>query len=1461
MKNKNIFQWLCFCFLVMPLFVFAQTTRITYPINGMVFQQNANGKADVPVSALISGNDATNFTTFGYYLEKLDNQTGETIVYQNYKYGLTPSLQAGYFKLLSETINSLDRGWYRVTVGPQFIADIVICSQVVFGVGDVYMVAGQSNASGYGGLNLNENNPFDFSGDEKGTLQSFTNAGIVQHEAVRGMFSNTTSLFNTNIKGLPFGKINTSSNTTGFQRLGNGSAGSPQGIYPNGRDSWAWVPFANKVASTGTPTMLFNVAVPNTIMRNWAADDITNVPNENKDYFQKMRSILQTFGRATGVRAILWQQGENDTKFYAEKKAAGQAGTYLTDYGTGLDNLIKWSRKAIAGSETNTNLSWFVAKTSFNTAVSNVNWSGTPLDPLPIALLSSCIALRKDNGVNFTFTNKITSNDIRSKQQSTLGLGNVFQGFDSDAWEECYRSTHQRVHFSGNAKGDGVNDGLIKMANGWYDIIFNADGTYKNTNVQNNMVLGNGLLPLTITDNTPTNGSDGNYRLTAPSGYSKYFWVKDNQGIYDVSVSNLNIKDINAIVQSPEYWTCYVSDAPDNSPTNGWDLPDLRVTQTFISRNTDDAIARGLRFSANEITFPANPIDKQVTVISNSVVWDIISKPAWTTTNTNLGGFGETPLRITVQANTTGEDLQGTIVLRDRATIIADQTLGITQYKATSGGGNCTQVNLTTLSPTNISNDWQGYGTMQINKSIDGKAPLQVGGYQTNSGIGTHAYSRLVYNINNQYSTFSGKVGLDDEVDNSCGGTQKVRFVIKGNNNPTPLWEAINVGPTDGPISFTVPVTGITTLELIVEPLDNYYCDHADWLDPVLSCGISSCTIPANPTNTYASSPTITSGQSTSINTTCPAGSTANWNTGQTGSPVTVSPSSTTIYTVRCKNGTCESVGQGTVTVTVGSTPPPSGIVAGTCYVISPKVNLSNNMQVMGDGSIQRQGATAAANQIWRAEASGSLMKFASAATNQYITVGTPNNGDHTYLSSNSNNYQAWDIAASGGYYRLSIPSYNVTWDMEGAGSGTYLQNYGNTSEGFIDWRLWRFQATTCPNTTTSGLSNNSCYIIRSVQTNNPMQAMSDGKVQQQSANGQNNQIWKAEASGSQFMFKAVSNSQYIRVANSNNGTKMDLGAAMAFDLQASGNNFRISKNGTTWDMEGAGAGLHLQNWGNTSESIQNYRLWSFQNVGCPSNPSNNCTNRNVNIGEAAYASSPFGINTNLNQSGGTLRIGGNGVNSTPTDYVNGLGTHAFSEIIYDLGNHTFSKFKADVGRDYGSYACNCGGQTMVFKILNDNTGAIIGNPVTVTKSIWQSATAIEADIAGISRIKLVVEDGGDAFYGDWADWANARLECPSNNARQAVEQAVPEETIEGLAIFPNPTNDKLTTNFSLAEASKVSFEIIDMQGRNLENYHYKGEAGLHRFIIDVSKLNAGSYILRGLLGNKLEIRKFVVER
>jgi hypothetical protein len=252
------------------------------------------------------------------------------------------------------------------------------------------------------------------------------------------------------------------------------------------------------------------------------------------------------------------------------------------------------------------------------------------------------------------------------------------------------------------------------------------------------------------------------------------------------------------------------------------------------------------------------------------------------------------------------------------------------------------------------------------------------------------------------------------------------------------------------------------------------------------------------------------------------------------------------------------------------------------------------------------------------------------------------------------------------------------------------------------------------------------------------------------------------------------------------------------------------------------------------------------------------CTN--TDLGNGSYASAAINPPPKVN----AKQDGTTPIKINTTSYTKGIGTHAFSEIIYTLGNHNFTNFKASVGRDFASYGCNCGGQTVVFKVYDNTTGTLIGGPVI--KGINQNATDMTVPISGVSSLKLVVEDGGDNNWGDWADWANARVECPNNNLRQGVEQMLQEETIQGLEIFPNPTNDKLTVKFSLPESSKISFDIVDMQGRMLagdvpQNYQYKGESGIHTFIMDVSKLNVGSYLLRGVLGTKLEVKKFVVER
>jgi hypothetical protein len=196
--------------------------------------------------------------------------------------------------------------------------------------------------------------------------------------------------------------------------------------------------------------------------------------------------------------------------------------------------------------------------------------------------------------------------------------------------------------------------------------------------------------------------------------------------------------------------------------------------------------------------------------------------------NSILGcGFdGLTEFTIVAQENTGTSTRYGTITITGSNGEI--ETIPVEQ-SATTG---CQDTPLTNLSPTNPSGEWQGYGTMRNNLNVSGQT-LMVGGYQTNNGIGTHANNRLVYNLNGQYSTFSGSVGRDDAADNCGCGTMKLQFIIKADG--ATLFTSNLLGTADGKQAFSVNVVGKNNIELIVnDGGDQSWGDHADWLDAIL---------------------------------------------------------------------------------------------------------------------------------------------------------------------------------------------------------------------------------------------------------------------------------------------------------------------------------------------------------------------------------------------------------------------------------------------------------------------------------------------------------------------------------------------------------------------------------------------------------------------------------------------------
>lgn len=223
------------------------------------------------------------------------------------------------------------------------------------------------------------------------------------------------------------------------------------------------------------------------------------------------------------------------------------------------------------------------------------------------------------------------------------------------------------------------------------------------------------------------------------------------------------------------------------------------------------------------------------------------------------------------------------------------------------------------------------------------------------------------------------------------------------------------------------------------------------------------------------------------------------------------------------------------------------------------------------------------------------------------------------------------------------------------------------------------------------------------------------------------------------------------------------------------------------------------------------------------------------------------------NYQGGTMNING-------TTYSQGIGTHAGSEIVYNLGSHSYANFKASVGRDVSSYSCNCGGQTIVFKVYNHSTGALIGSSTNnpVTKTINQSASDMVVPISGVSSIRLVVEDGGDQIWGDWANWGKARFTCAGSNFREA-----PAPTEEWFWVSPNPNDGKFIAKVNLKTPQSVQLYLSDVKGNIIKEYTFVGVEGMNNFEINIQdKITIETiYNIRCQAGEASDSKRVIIEK
>ncbi|WP_353722251.1 T9SS type A sorting domain-containing protein [Dyadobacter sp. 676] len=302
------------CLVAGPVRVYAQLV-ITSPVTNQVMQRDPSGTASIyitayahyPYSRIVATLQPVGGNPNGMYEQEFDQTR----------------LTQGFL----HTSFTAPTGWYRLKLtatAANGISDSAIVDRV--GVGEVFLVAGNSNAMGLPDLGAKD-----------------ASANVISFNALN------KSLNTENITVAPDGPMPAPS----FEILK-----SSNNIFPNGETSWYWGELGEMLFQRWkTPVLFFNTA--------WAAANAENYRDAasgkdaynlyvgkfwpNRQPYSNIVNTMHYMTSLTGVRAVLWSHGENDA----------QQGVREDLYFEGIRTLIQNSRR-----DTGYNVAWYIARNS-----------------------------------------------------------------------------------------------------------------------------------------------------------------------------------------------------------------------------------------------------------------------------------------------------------------------------------------------------------------------------------------------------------------------------------------------------------------------------------------------------------------------------------------------------------------------------------------------------------------------------------------------------------------------------------------------------------------------------------------------------------------------------------------------------------------------------------------------------------------------------------------------------------------------------------------------------------------------------------------------------------------------------------------------------------------------------------------------------------------------------------------
>ncbi|MBK9285977.1 MAG: T9SS type A sorting domain-containing protein [Sphingobacteriaceae bacterium] len=261
---------------------------------------------------------------------------------------------------------------------------------------------------------------------------------------------------------------------------------------------------------------------------------------------------------------------------------------------------------------------------------------------------------------------------------------------------------------------------------------------------------------------------------------------------------------------------------------------------------------------------------------------------------------------------------------------------------------------------------------------------------------------------------------------NGCNGSANATITVGGGsltisaNSPSICNGNSAVLSASGAISYTWSTGSLTSTTSVSPGLTSTYTVTGSSGGGCTGVYISTVTVNNNPTVT-ASNANICSGASTVL--TASGASTYSWSNGALTNTTSVSPGSTTVYTVTGSNGNCNNVQTVTVNVTT-----------------SPTVVIANNTQSVCSGNSVVISASGAASYLWNTGSSNPSISVSPSVTSVYTVTGLTG-GCTNVKTATVNVTQTPTVTVNG-----AVICVGATTTLNASGAVTYSWNTGSNN-------------------------------------------------------------------------------------------------------------------------------------------------------------------------------------------------------------------------------------------------------------------------------------------------------------------------------------------------------------------------------------------------------------------------------